>query len=65
MIQSDWLPDGWREVAPYLQDKSPTFVYVPGHAGVKYNEKADKLEATDQLLFFSQDVAPLCHQTAR
>ena len=56
-------------MAPYLQDKSPTFVYVPGHAGVKYNEKADKLaaaaEPTDQLLLFSQDTVLLCQQTVR
>ena len=68
-IQSGWLPDGWREVAPYLQDKSPTFVYVPDHVDVKYNEKADKLaaaaEPTDQLLLFSQDIVLLCQQTVR
>ncbi|XP_076371662.1 uncharacterized protein LOC143257184 [Tachypleus tridentatus] len=25
-IQSGWLPDGRREAAPYLHNKSPTFV---------------------------------------
>ncbi|XP_076372832.1 uncharacterized protein LOC143257676 [Tachypleus tridentatus] len=44
-IQSGWVRDGWREAAPHLHDKPPTFVYVPGHAGVKYNDKADQVAA--------------------
>ena len=36
-IKNGWLPGGWREVEPYLNDKSPTFTYVPGHAGVQFN----------------------------
>ena len=44
-------------------------MYVPCHAGVKYNEKADELaaaaEPTDQLLLFSQDIALLSQHTVR
>ena len=68
-IKKGWLPDGWREAELYLSDKSPTFTYVPGHAGVKYNEKADQLaaaaEPTDKLSLFPQDIILLCQYSAR
>ena len=42
---------------------------MPGHAGVKFNEKADQLAATavptDQLPLLCQDIALLCQYTTR
>ena len=57
----------WHHHDHNLQDKSPTFIYVPGHAGVKNNGKTDDLAAaanqqTSFILLFSQYIALLCQQ---
>ena len=36
----------WESVAEYLHDKTTVWMYVPGHAGVLVNVRADTLAAT-------------------
>ena len=65
-IQCGWLPDGWSEASDYLCDKLPSFVYLPGHAGVRYNERADELagraEPDNSMRLYHQDVSLMCER---
>ncbi len=44
-LEEGWYPDSWLSAATYFQYKHVSFVYVPGHAGVRVNEEADRLAA--------------------
>ena len=39
------VPDNWWSAAEYLHGKRTVWIYVPGHAGVSVNVKADALAA--------------------
>ncbi len=44
-VQSGWVPDGWKPARKAPIMGKITWMYVPGHAGVVINEKADQLAA--------------------
>ena len=42
-IKNGWLPDGWREVEPYLNDKSPTFTYFDIYIAITSKPVCNKI----------------------
>ena len=59
-LEDGWFPDSWLSAATYFQDKHVSFVYVPGHAGVRVNEEADRLAALakpdDKISLYKEDL---------